>query len=51
MSCGTPAVSFKVGGISDLIDHNHNGYMAKKFNINDLSYGIVQSLKKTKNFW
>ena len=33
MSCGTPAVSFKVGGISDLIDYNHNGYMAKKFNI------------------
>ena len=50
MSCGTPAVSFKVGGISDLIDHNHNGYMAKKFNINDLSYGIVQSLKKQKIF-
>ena len=45
MSCGTPAVSFKVGGISDLIDTIIMG-MAKKFNINDLSYGIVQSLKQ-----
>jgi glycosyltransferase involved in cell wall biosynthesis len=40
MSCGTPCVAFNVGGASDLIEHNVNGYLAKPFDIADLAEGI-----------
>lgn len=38
LSCGTPVVSFDIGGNSDLIKHKENGYLAQ--NRNDLSAGI-----------
>ncbi len=40
LSCGTPVVSFNVGGIPDMIDHKNNGYLAKPFNTRDLAKGI-----------
>jgi glycosyltransferase involved in cell wall biosynthesis len=40
MSCGTPCVAFKIGGIPDLIDHKKNGYLAQYMNSEDLSSGI-----------
>ena len=40
MSCGTPVVAFKIGGMSDIIDHKVNGYLAEPYNIEDLSKGI-----------
>lgn len=33
MSCGTPAIAFDVGGISDLIDNKVNGFLIRNFNI------------------
>ncbi|WP_139164104.1 glycosyltransferase, partial [Desulfoluna spongiiphila] len=44
MSCGTPCVAFNIGGIPDMIDHVSNGYLAKAFDINDLSHGIEWTL-------
>jgi glycosyltransferase involved in cell wall biosynthesis len=41
LACGTPCVSFKIGGMSDMIEHEHNGYLAKPFDIDDLARGIV----------
>src|SRR5690606_16437207 len=29
MACGTPTVAFDIGGMSDLIDHQQNGYLAR----------------------
>ena len=29
MSCGIPCVGFNVGGIPEMIDHLHNGYVAQ----------------------
>lgn len=41
MACGTPCVSFRVGGIPDLIQHRENGYMAEPYETEDLSNGIA----------
>ena len=40
LSCGTPVLAFDIGGISDMIDHKVNGYLAKPFEIDDLAKGI-----------
>lgn len=45
ISCGTPSVAFKIGGLPDLIDHQQNGYLAKPFEIEDLARGIVWVLE------
>lgn len=44
MACGTPAVTFNVGGISDLIDHKINGFMANPFNVSELAEGLSWAL-------
>lgn len=40
LACGTPVVAFNIGGISDMVEHRVNGYLAKKMNIDDLANGI-----------
>ncbi|HIK39451.1 glycosyltransferase family 4 protein [Thermoleptolyngbya sp. M55_K2018_002] len=40
MSCGTPVVAFKGTGLADIVDHQHNGYLANPFEIEDLAQGI-----------
>lgn len=40
MSCGTPCVGFNVGGIPEMIDHLHNGYVAQYESAADLAKGI-----------
>lgn len=40
MACGTPCVAFNQGGVPDLIDHLHNGYLACPFEPSDLANGI-----------
>lgn len=39
-ACGVPCVAFDVGGISDIIIHNETGYLAEKFDTEDLAHGI-----------
>lgn len=46
MACGTPAVAFNIGGMSDMIVHKENGYLAKPFNIDDLAKGIEWIVKQ-----
>ncbi len=43
MACGTPAVAFDVGGISDAVRHMETGYLAAYQDVADLAKGI-QSL-------
>ncbi len=40
MACGVPCVGFKVGGITEEIDHEKNGYVAQYRDSSDLAKGI-----------
>ena len=40
LACATPVVGFDVGGNSDLVDHQINGYLAKPLDTIDLANGI-----------
>lgn len=45
MACGTPMVSFKVGGVPDLVRHGITGYLAVPEDAEDLGKGIMQLLE------
>lgn len=40
LSCATPVVAFNVGGISDMVDHKMNGYLAQPYDTLDLALGL-----------
>jgi len=40
LACGTPVVAFNIGGMSDMIEHQINGYLAKPFDVSDHAAGI-----------
>lgn len=45
LSCGTPVVGFKTGGIPDMIKHKQNGYLAEYKSVDDLAQGICWMLE------
>jgi glycosyltransferase involved in cell wall biosynthesis len=45
MACGTPMVSFKVGGVPDLVRPGVTGYLAQPEDAEDFCNGIVQLLE------
>jgi glycosyltransferase involved in cell wall biosynthesis len=45
IACGTPVVSFKVGGVSDHVRPGISGYLAEPENFKDFCDGIVQLLE------
>jgi glycosyltransferase involved in cell wall biosynthesis len=45
MACGTPMVSFKVGGVPDLVRPGITGYLATPEDVKDFCNGIVQLLE------
>ena len=47
-ACETPVISFDTSGLKDIIKHRITGYLAKKFNTEDLSYGIKWVLENSK---
>lgn len=50
LACGTPCVAFKVGGMSDMIEHQQNGYLAQPFEVDDLAQGIAWVLEDKERF-
>jgi glycosyltransferase involved in cell wall biosynthesis len=40
ISCGTPVITFSVGGIPEIVDHMVTGYLAREGDLKDLMYGI-----------
>lgn len=45
LACGVPCVAFDVGGMPDLIDHWHNGYLAQALDPADLAKGVAWVLE------
>lgn len=45
MACGTPMVSFKIGGVPDLVRPGLTGYLASPENTTDFCNGIIQLLE------
>ena len=45
MTCGTPMVSFKIGGVPDLVRPGITGYLAQPEDTEDFCNGIVQLLE------
>ena len=48
MACGTPCVGFQVGGIPEMIDHLHNGYVAKYCSYDDFANGLYWTLQESE---
>jgi len=48
MACGVPCVGFNVGGIPEMIDHLHNGYIAEYKSAEDLANGIIWTLSESE---
>ena len=44
MACGIPCIGFNVGGIPQMIDHLHNGYVAEYQSSKDLANGFHWAL-------
>ena len=40
IACGTPSVTFKIGGMPDVIEHQISGYLAQPNDLQDLATGI-----------
>jgi glycosyltransferase involved in cell wall biosynthesis len=45
MACGTPMVSFKIGGVPDLVRPGQTGYLAEPEDVADFRTGIIQLLE------
>jgi glycosyltransferase involved in cell wall biosynthesis len=45
MACGTPMVSFDIGGVGDLVRHGVTGHLAKAEDIQNFVQGIVELLE------
>jgi glycosyltransferase involved in cell wall biosynthesis len=40
MACGIPCAAFNIGGMPDMIVHEHTGYLARPFETEELAHGI-----------
>jgi glycosyltransferase involved in cell wall biosynthesis len=45
LACGTPLVAFGQGGLPDLVDHRHNGWLARAFDADELAAGLAWVLQ------
>ncbi len=45
MACGTPCVGFNIGGIPEMIEHKHTGYLTQYKSSDDLAKGIQYVLQ------
>lgn len=45
LTCGTPTVAFMVGGMSDLITHQVDGYLAQPYDAHDLAHAMTWILE------
>jgi L-malate glycosyltransferase len=48
MACGTPVIASKVGGLPEIIDHEHNGLLFENENIEALSEAMLKIVNDHK---
>ncbi len=48
LACGTPVVCFNCGGLQDMVNHQHNGYLAAWMDPVDLRAGIEWLLNRSR---
>jgi glycosyltransferase involved in cell wall biosynthesis len=48
LSCGTPVVAFRSGGVTDMLDHADTGYLVQKGNVREFAQGIASVLSDKK---
>ena len=48
-ACGTPVAAFNIGGLPDIVEHEHTGYLAKPYDVTDLAQGIKWILNKRED--
>lgn len=46
MACATPCAAFDVGGVAEIIEHKHTGYLARPASAQDLATGIAWLLDR-----
>jgi len=44
MACGTPMISYDIGGVSELVRHGTTGYLSKYKDNKDFCNGIISLL-------
>lgn len=49
LACETPVAAFATGGITDIIDHKKNGYLAEYGSVEDLADGIYWVIVNNKH--
>ncbi len=47
LACGVPVVAFQNTGMTDIVDHRINGYLARDLSAEDLAEGIAWCLQQT----
>ena len=45
LACGTPVIAFDIGGINEIVKHEHNGWLSKPADVNSLVSGISFALQ------
>jgi glycosyltransferase involved in cell wall biosynthesis len=50
MSCGTPVVAFAGSGLTDIVDHKLNGYLATPFEPAEIAQGIAWVLENNERW-
>ncbi len=50
LACGTPVIAFAGTGLGDIVEHQRNGYLARPFEIEDLTQGIVWVLENKERY-
>lgn len=50
MACGVPCIGFNTGGIPQMIDHLHNGYVAQYKSAQDFANGIHWALSDEEEY-
>lgn len=47
LSCGTPVVAFRIGGLPDIVIHEQTGYLAQPGDVDDFAHGLISVMRES----